>query len=175
MFDGKAHCDRVFCDHGNTVSGDTSCKEPYLPNTDHMMKPFLTTIAAVAAILFSSVSAHAGAVSVGETEPEVLFVKVHADWCGACKNLEPRINKLKTSFKDDAVLFVTLDFTNKATTQQANLMAAALGIQANVRVNNSTGLVLMLDAQSRKVLQIYTLRDDVSAMSEGISKALADA
>ena len=57
--------------------------------------------------------------TIGQFESEVLesdkpvLVKFHAEWCGACKILTPRINELSSEY-EGRVKFVTVDVDSAA-------------------------------------------------------------
>ena len=61
-------------------------------------------------------------------QPRLIAVRYHADWCKPCSTLAPCFDKLKASVQDEAVLFVTLDFTDDRSRKQAEYLAAVLNL-----------------------------------------------
>lgn len=92
----------------------------------------------------------------GAKEPSLLAVKFHADWCGSCKTMGSVFEDLQGKLDGKAVAFVTLDKTNQSTKAQAQLMAGALGITKAYNDNKGTGFILILDANSKKVVAKLT-------------------
>jgi thiol-disulfide isomerase/thioredoxin len=72
------------------------------------------------------------------TQPELMVVKFHADWCGSCRTLGPVLTDLTNKLDGKPVLFVKLDFTNNTSKHQTKLLASSLGIEKIVAQNNST-------------------------------------
>ncbi len=84
--------------------------------------------------------------------PELIAVRVHADWCKDCKKLDPVYSELKARTGGKPVLFVTLDKTDKASSQQAEYLAGVLGIEdAWSKYGKKVGTVLLIDAKRKSV------------------------
>lgn len=99
----------------------------------------------------------AGTIPVeGEGKPELYVAKVHADWCGSCTALVPILKEVQAGVADEPVLFVQLDVTDSTRTDQARLLAAALGVEDHLKANNKTGLVLLIDARDNRLLETVT-------------------
>ncbi len=93
--------------------------------------------------------------------PKLLVVAFHADWCGKCKVLGPKVmGDVAPAFGGD-VLFVKLDLTDK-NSPQAEYMLAALGL-GDLWTENAgkTGFALLVDPATKKV--VGTLRAEQSA------------
>ena len=118
----------------------------------------------------------AGAVPVeGEGGPELYVAKVHADWCGSCKTLVPILEEVRAGVADEPVLFVQLDVTDSTRTAQARLLAAALGVEDHLKANNKTGLVLLIDAGDKSLLETVTKLNPVAEIVGKIEDHLAAA
>ena len=100
----------------------------------------------IASLAFALPTAWAASVTVEDAAPAAMLVQVHADWCGSCKVLDPRVADMGRTLDAENVLVVKLDYTDKASTAQANKMAAALGITDAVAANNGTGKLLVIRA-----------------------------
>ena len=123
-------------------------------------------IAAVAlSVLLAAAPALAGTVEVeGQGDPALYVVKVHADWCGACKALAPVLKEVRTGVADKPVLFLELNVTDAAVTAQSRLLAAALDIEAHFQANNKTGVVLLIDPARNTVVEILTRKNSAEEM-----------
>lgn len=82
---------------------------------------------------------------------KIAFVKFHADYCGACVKLEPKITELKGKFKDD-VYFVKFDFSSDDAKAKTKSLAADNGLQSVLDAHKGTGYVVLYDLKSKKVV-----------------------
>ena len=106
-------------------------------------------------------------------QPCLIAVRYHADWCKACCTLAPCFDELQASMQDEAVLFVTLDFSDDRSKKQAEYLAAALGLNEIWRSNGiKTGQVLIIDAQKKEVVQTLLATDDVKRMRAKLTELL---
>ena len=122
-------------------------------------------LALLAALLPASLQADAN-------EPQVIAVKLHADWCGSCKKMGTAFEDLSNKFDGKPVLFVTLDRTNNTTRHQSDLLASAIGAGKIAADNPGTGYVLLLDGKSRKVLGKLTADLSVKEMGKKLQGVL---
>ena len=87
-------------------------------------------------------------------KPAKYAVIFHADWCGSCKALAPKVMAAKEKVKDKPVLFVILDLTNDATKAQAALLAKALGLgEIYAAQGGKTGVMLIVDGKTGEVVE----------------------
>ena len=87
-------------------------------------------------------------------EPELFIIKFHADWCGSCQLLGPKIEKArgKAGLDDSAALFIKLDLTDSTTRNQAAMMASALGLGKYFSDNaGKTGFAILVDPESKEI------------------------
>ena len=106
--------------------------------------------------------------------PKVLAVLFYADWCSWCKELEPKLNKVKRDFEGKPILFTRFDLTDEFTNDQAARYAALLGLENYYTENaGKTGYMLLIDSQSKKVLGRINKQDTSEAMKAALTSALA--
>lgn len=91
---------------------------------------------------------------------KIAAVKFHADYCGACKNLEPKITELKSKFNDD-VVFVKFDFTSDDSKAKTKEMAANQGLNSVLASHEGTGYIVLYDLKTKK--EIGKLKSSQSA------------
>ena len=111
-------------------------------------------------------------------KPAVIAVMMHADWCGSCKSLDPKVTQAREEAKLDEqdVLFVTFDLTDDTTKAQSKMMAAALGI-AEVYESNAgkTGFMLLVNAESGDKLARVTNKLKADEIADSILASLKTA
>jgi len=88
--------------------------------------------------------------------PQIVAVKFHGDWCGSCRKMGSAFIDLQNKLDGSPILFVQLDLTNNTTKHQAVLLASTLGLSKAYTENPGTGFVLLIDAQSKKVVKRLT-------------------
>jgi len=110
---------------------------------------------------------------VAVRKPALMVVTLHADWCGTCKRLDPKLNALRQDVEGKPVLFMKLDLTDDKRRGQAEYLAALLEIgQAYREYGSKTGLALLIEAESRQVIGRLTVEDDPDAMKRKIAAAM---
>lgn len=108
-------------------------------------------------------------------KPKLLAVYAYADWCPNCKILSPEVAaaRQEAGLDQKAVLFVTLDLTDKAKIHQSILHAQALGIGEFLKAQGSgTGYVAVLDAKSKEELFRFNRDDKAAVIAEKIQAGL---
>jgi len=103
-------------------------------------------------------------------------VLVYADWCGSCKVLDPKIEKVKSMGKIPGVEFVVLDYTAKeADAFYADAKAA--GVEAALRAHLDgtikTGQLLLIDIDDQTVRGTVKKDMDAGAILGKITDAVA--
>lgn len=106
------------------------------------------------------------------SQPKLIALKFHADWCGSCKVMGPVFEDLSNKLDGQPVLFYKLDFTNNTTKHQSVMMASALGLGEVLKENHGTGFILLIDTKSKKVLQKFTKDDSLKTIAGKINEYL---
>ena len=98
-------------------------------------------------------------------------VAYHADWCGSCKVLAPKMDEVKVALPKEVaekIEFVKFDFTDDATKETSKTMAEGKGLLDLYLNDAKTGQVKLVDIESGNVLG--TIKKDLSV--EEINGAL---
>ena len=91
---------------------------------------------------------------VEEAKPEIIAVSMHADWCGSCKQLEPRVASAREELGGRKVQWVTADVTDRTNPiGKRTLEKLGLG-EVFAQYGNRTGIVVLVDAETREVLKV---------------------
>ena len=109
----------------------------------------------ILAVISLTLPAHADS-SSSIPGPQIVAVKFHGDWCGSCRKMGTAFTDLQNKLDGSPILFVQLDLTNNTTKHQAVLLASTLGLSKAYTENPGTGFVLLIDAQSKKVVKRLT-------------------
>lgn len=118
-------------------------------------------------LMVSPMSAHAdghGGKQMAHAKPALYAVSMHAEWCGSCKIVQPKLAAArgKAGLDDSNILFVTLDLTDQTTRHQSQLLAETLGIGPLYQKNNGkTGYVALIDPKTNQ--EVARLTKDMSA------------
>jgi len=108
--------------------------------------------------------------------PQVLAVRFHADWCGACKKLDGVFAELRRRTSDAPVLYLTLDFTDEVTRRQAEYLAGVVGLdQVWAAQGNKVGNVVFVDAVSKRVLSKTVATDSIAELEGAVRESIKTA
>lgn len=103
---------------------------------------------------------------------ETYAVLFYADWCGSCKVIDPKLKEARESLDEGPALFVTFDMTDDKTKNQTALLASAIGLQKLYQENEGrTGFLLVIDAESKEVVDRITTEDSTQAIKTKIASA----
>ena len=109
------------------------------------------------------------AAELSETKPYV--VKIHADWCGTCRMLEPTWLKIESELGDRAHL-VQLDVSDRAAAKRSLAEAERLGLgEFFLEYRGSTGTIGVIDGNTFKPVAIMRGESDFSKYQEAVEKA----
>jgi len=106
--------------------------------------------------------------------PKIVAITMHADWCGTCQELNPKVENVQSDFEDEGVLFEKFDFTDDFTIKQSRLMANWIGIGdlfIESQERGATGYIILIDGETHEVIGRITnekneneIRDEISAL-----------
>lgn len=127
----------------------------------------LSALALVAGLVLTGV-----AVAEEAAESSPLMVKIHADWCGTCRALNPTWEQLQTRY-GDSLRFVILDVTNKSDVAKAAAEADRLGIRAVFdQYKSRTGTIAVVNGKTHEVVEVMKGVTDAAAYDPAIKRAL---
>jgi len=108
--------------------------------------------------------------------PKVVVLKLHADWCDACKKMGSMFEDLTAKFDEEPVLFITLDLTDSSTRSRAELMAGALGygdLWDDLGAGKKTGQLAIIGHKGKKLIEVFepqTITGVESRVKEALEK-----
>lgn len=89
-----------------------------------------------------------------EDETKVIAVRMYADWCGYCKQLDPKVDAIKPDFKGKPVLFLQIDQTDDFAKEQSAMLVGLTGLEnALSPYYGRTGILLIVDANTGEVVK----------------------
>lgn len=87
-------------------------------------------------------------------------ILIYADWCYNCKQIIPRLDKLRPVYAE-RIEFERFDVTNEQAKVRTRQRARDLGIGPIYFANTGTGLVLLINRKREKAGELrYTLSDE---------------
>lgn len=101
-----------------------------------------------------------------------LLVVVRADWCPACRRIEPTVTALEKEYAG-RVKFLVLDVTDDATSAQSTALAEQAGVGAFFRENTATGTVAVFSRGRSQVAKLAG-ETDVARYREPLTAALSE-
>lgn len=110
--------------------------------------------------------------SCNDATSKIAAIKFHADYCGACKKLEPKISELKSIFKNQGVVFVRFDFTDDESKKKTKALASTEGLESVLSSNKGTGYIVLYDLKSKKIVGKLNNSQDVAEMEKEIKTYL---
>lgn len=132
------------------------------------MTRIFTSIFAGAALLLGT------AVFADETKPKAVGLIFHADWCGSCEAMDPKIKEARAELGDAPILFVVLDHTDDAASHQSAMLAEALGFGEIYRERGGkTGAMLLINTASGEVVETVTREDSAESIQAKAQSAMA--
>jgi thiol-disulfide isomerase/thioredoxin len=103
-------------------------------------------------------------------------VLIYADWCGSCKVLDPKIQKVQSMGDMPGLKFVTLDYSDKdADAFYAQAEAAGVGdaVKSYLDGTIKTGQFLLVDLDDQKVLSKVTKTFEPAEIMTALKDAIS--
>ena len=124
-------------------------------------------------VLFNAVGAQDTPDAKTAELPQLIALRYHADWCGACTKLAPTFDAVKDRFQEKSILFVTLDFTEPSDCKQSEFLAGALNLGEIWRDNAMiTGRVLVIDRTSNQLVDTFTASHSPDEIADALDRLL---
>lgn len=128
-----------------------------------MRKNFIIPVLLFIAILLAAVSGNA---QVGK---KVIAVINRADWCPVCQaNEEKMMKDVMPVFKESNIQFVMNDLTNDATKASSKMKLDEAKVYGAVKKISATGLLLLIDAETGKLLKKISVAEPVEKLVKTI-------
>ncbi len=93
----------------------------------------------------------AASASIAQAETAFYVAKMHAEWCGVCKLMNPKIPAVKAAFEGSNIEFIQFDFTNNETVAANNKRAAELNLTTALNEHRGrTGFLAVINAKTQE-------------------------
>ena len=90
-------------------------------------------------------------------EVKLIAVRMYADWCGYCKELDGKLDEVKGEFKDTGVWFTYFDITDDFMHQQTRIMADKLDLMhVYEQYHDQTGTMLLVNPENGEIVKEIT-------------------
>ena len=120
----------------------------------------------------ASVTANVGSTLAARLRGKPVVVRIHADWCPACKQTEPMLAAMKRTY-GDRVSFITYDVTNAKTAARASSDAKADGLAKFYDATKAaTSTVAVIDSKTGTVVAELYNDIEVADYTQAIERAL---
>ena len=131
----------------------------------HKFQTITSAALLLSLILISTVAARNMLDTKTAEMPQLIALRYHADWCGACTKLAPTFDALKERFEEKSILFLTFDFTEPSDRKQSEYLAGVLGLGDMWRNNpNITGRILIIDRKSKQHVDTFLSSQSLEEM-----------
>jgi hypothetical protein len=107
------------------------------------------------------------AVLNAQTNTKVVAVINRADWCHVCQaNGEKMMKEVMPVFENSGIRFMMNDLTNDATTEKSKELLKESKVYEAVKSNTYTGLVLLVDAETGKLISKISVAEPAQKIIE---------
>ncbi|GEM_PF-3447546 len=106
---------------------------------------------------------------------KIIILDVYHKHCESCKHIEPVIKKLESDYSQNPdVVFLKHDLSNPFTSRNSRAVGKALGIENIYKSQRFSGIVLVINTQSKKVLDTLVAEYNIDTYIKVIEKRLKD-
>lgn len=105
--------------------------------------------------------------------PKVYAIVQRADWCPVCKaNGERIMNDVMSKYMNsNNVTFVMNDLTNDNTKSKSKTDLQNIGVYDSISSIEGTGIIILIDADTKKVLKEVSVNQSTKKILKAINKA----
>lgn len=122
------------------------------------------------ALFFKKNKAEKKEASEKKGENKILVVEIYAQWCPACKNIQPALDLLLKDIKD--IEFIQLDVTNPTSAAKSRDLAEELGIEDFYQLHKSkTSTVAVFVPSTKEIVKVFQNNNDVDDYKDAIQLA----
>ena len=116
------------------------------------------------------------AVTAPAEDTKILAVTSHADWCGSCKALDPKVKAVQAANTFDGGEFAIIDYTSRDTDAffaDAETLGVAAAMRATFPDKIKTGRLYLVILDSGEVVGTVDKSMDEAAITAAITDAAA--
>ena len=104
---------------------------------------------------------------------KLIVVDIYHTRCDTCQLIEPTVKNIENYYKENNdIVFVKYDLSNPFTLFDSMKIAKALGLEAIYKAQRYSGVVLIIDAKSKKVLDTIVAETNINKYTSVIKKRL---
>lgn len=104
---------------------------------------------------------------------KLIILDVYHNRCESCKFIDPVIEKLKTeNAQNKDIVFLKYNLSNPFTASNSRKIAKALGLESIYKEQRYSGVVLIIDSQTKQVLDTLIAEYNIEKYNEVIAKRL---
>ncbi|MBD2766839.1 hypothetical protein IC235_02905 [Hymenobacter sp. BT664] len=138
------------------------------------MKTLKTVLSALAILFISNLlTNNVFAKSGDKPSPKVIGVINRANWCAICKANGQRVMSIMPTYTNKAIVFVPNDLTDAMTKAASAKELAKLGVAKTLSPVNATGVIVLVDARTHKLLKTVSIAEYNEQIEAEINSALA--
>lgn len=130
-----------------------------------MKNKFIVQVVLLIAILVSA------NISYAQDSRKVIAVINKADWCPVCQaNGEKMMKEVMPVFSESMVQFIMNDLTSESTKADSKMKLEEAKVYAAVKKINSTGWMLLIDAETGKLLEKISVAEPAEKLLMAVKK-----
>ncbi len=130
-----------------------------------MKNKFLIPVVLFVSMLLSAISSYA------QDSRKVIAVINKADWCPVCQaNGEKMMKEVMPVFSESMVQFIMNDLTSESTKADSKMKLEEAKVYAAVKKINSTGWMLLIDAETGKLLEKISVAEPAEKLLMAVKK-----